>query len=51
MSTLTWKPINIAVLTYRSAICSTIIVHLITAAYTDLHEDVSLLYNFLALWD
>lgn len=42
MLTLISKPINFAVLTHwLCAICSTFIVHLMTAAITDLHGDVS----------
>ena len=42
--TTTSSPINIAVLIYHSAICSTVFARLITASGIDLHEDVSLLY-------
>ena len=42
--TTTSRPINIAVLIYHSAICSTFFARLMTASDTYLHEDVSLLY-------
>ena len=42
--TTTSRPINIAVLIYHFAICSTLIARLMTVGGIYLHEDVSVLY-------